>query len=453
MKKPYISKIFFTIGFLILTLPYLFSSTVQGADEVQVEDLLIFVPHSIPKTRYDNPVWVLGVWNFVNITLNSDISNIYFVFYSGSGDTLPDFQDRDETNYYIWGYENGFWNDTFHDNKYIRKNLCKIKNTTYCFNIGIDQGSASGNWTLRIYSGDGKQIYYQNIYVENAVIDLTLKSYPVEIKVEPFKSDHYISEEEFIIENNGNLPLDISIDYGRYNNIFDLGNSNVLGVLTPDSEKKSNLSVYSQSSWQPGELIIDKDIFIIGDGAPYIIPSKKEAVSVLETTVRYGLSTILKIGRFGYEIESLVGDITFEYEKQKNLVFGEESQLFAYVSGNGEINIDIRSENLEIISIFSGSIEVGTHFSINSKNDSEYPILIRLKGVNPNSTGKIYYELETGGVTDTFHTTITVGSIRPSEVINKDFTFIIELLIILCVASVFIYMVVLQLKHKKKNKK
>jgi hypothetical protein len=449
MNKLLKTKLCVSAYILSLILTSIFSQNVCAVDNIEFEDLSIRVPYSEPEIRYGRPVWILGVWNYVNITLNDYSNELSLVFYYG--DTLIDEDDRDETNFYIWEYKDGIWNDALHDSKYIGKDFCNILDNVYSFNIGIDQWSFTGNWTLRIYSEEGKQIHYQEIFVDNAIIDLALKSYPVEIKIEPFTDDHYTSEENFKIENNGNLPLEISISYGKYSDLFKTLNSEVTGVLKPGSDKRSGIQIHSKSSWQPGELIIEGEIFVIGDATPYIIPAKR-VVSLIETTVRYGLQTILHIGRFGYELESLAGDITFQYEKEKDIYYDEIVEIFAYISGNGEINIDIRSENLEIVSIFSGGEEVGTHFSINSKNDTEYPIAISIRGIKPRSTGKIHYDLETGGVHNSFITTVHVGSIRPSKVKTEDATMIIGLAIIICIALVLVYMIYSQIRHKKKNK-
>ena len=157
----------------------------------------------------------------------------------------------------------------------------------------------------------------------------------------------------------------------------------------------------------------------------------------------------LHIGRLNYTLGSLSGNVYLQYEKEKFVYYNEVGKVLAYVSGKGEITVKIRSENLEIISIYNGGLKVDGNFSIISKNGSEYPIAIDFKGIGADTTGKIYYDLETGGVRYSFYTTIKTGSIRPTKLTELDLTIYIEITIIFCILLVLIYMVYTQLKHKK----
>jgi hypothetical protein len=447
MKRLLNIKRYFTIVIFSLILLSSFSQIVSSEDDVEVENILIYVPSSEPKIKYGLPVWIQGLWQYVNITLNDFSNEISLIFHHG--DTPADDEDRDETNFYIWEYSYGNWEDTFHSNNYIKQDLCGYLNNTYSFHIGIDQWTIKGNWTLRFYSEDGQQIHYEEIYVDNAIVDPEVKTTPVEIMVEPFSDDFYISEWNFTVANRGNVPLDVSVGYGRYSDLFQT--LYFEDLFKPGDERYFGIKVHSRSTWPPGVLEINGEAKVIADALPYIIPSKR-VVNIIESTVEIGFTIILKIGRFDLTLQSLGGDIYFQYEKEKDIYYDEIGEIFAYLSGNGKINIDIRSENLEIIGVYSGGAEVGTRFSINPTNDSEYPISISVKGLKPKSTGKIYYDLETGGVHNSFFTTINVRSIRPSDIIGDDTATIIEIAIIVCIALVLVYMIFTQMRHKKKKK-
>ena len=142
------------------------------------------------------------------------------------------------------------------------------------------------------------------------------------------------------------------------------------------------------------------------------------------------------------QFESYRLDITSEQEIE---------DVFTYISGNGDVTVNINSDNLRILNIFSGGVEVEPPFTVRSTNTSEYPIDIRFKGIRANTTGYIYYDLETGGEHNSFRTTIKVGPTRPIDKEDElDVTLIIELVIISCVVIVILYMIFAQMRYRKK---
>lgn len=437
-------KIILLISIYLLAFFPFFSNLVVGAENIEFEELTIIIPQSESKTLYNLNVWIIGVWQYVNISLNDYSDEIALVLYYGT--ILADEDDRDETNHYFWRYKQGNWNDEFHGSKYIKKDFCSYSNYTYSFYIGVDQWSSSGNWTLRIYS-ETKQIHAEEIFVENAVIDPSLIN-RLEIKIKPFTDDFYASEESFTIQNHGNIPLKLSVNYGKYSDLFET--LDFEEILKPSQTKKFRIQIHSQPTWQPGEFTISgEEIYIRADAADFIIPSKR-IVNILESSVELGLPIQLHIGRSNYSLGSLSGNIYLQYEKEKFVYYDEVIEIFAYISGEGKINVDIRSEDLDIISIYSGGVEVGSHFSISSKNGSEYPIFIQFKGINANTTGKIHYDLETGGIHNSFYTTIKIGSIRPTKITGFNLTIYIEICIIFSIMLVLIYMFYNQFKYNKK---
>ena len=438
IKKP----TFLAVVFLMISLSSLFNIVIS-AEKIEFEELTIIGPSSESKTHYELNVWILGVWQYVNITLNEYSNEIALVFYYGT--IIPDEDDRDETNYYFWRFKQGNWNDEFHGSKYIKKDFCSYSNNIYSFYIGTDQWTISGNWTLRIYS-EAQQIHAEEIFVENAVIDPGLIN-RLEINIEPFTDDFYVSEEGFTVQNHGNIPLKLSVNYGKYSDLFETLDFDE--VLKPSETKTFRVQLHSQPSWQPGEVTIPGDeIKILFDATDFLIPSKR-VVNILVSKVESGLPIKLHIGHLNYTLGSLTKDIYLQYEKEKSVYYNEVGEILAYVSGEGEIIVEITSENLEIISIYSGGSEVGSHFSVISKNNSEYSISITFKGLKANTTGKIHYDLETGGVHNSFYTTIKIGSIRPTKVTELDLNIYIEISIIFCIILVLIYMLYIQLKHKK----
>ena len=176
----------------------------------------------------------------------------------------------------------------------------------------------------------------------------------------------------------------------------------------------------------------------------------KRIVNLIQSNISIGLPINLYIGHIDFELESLAGDISFQYQKNIDIFYNEIKDVFAYISGNGEVTINISSKNLDILKMFSGGEDVISPFIIRSTNTSEFPIAVRIKGILPNTTGFLYYELEISGEKQSFTTQINVGPPRPREASFFDSTTIITIVLIICIIIVIIYMMYSQKKHRKK---
>jgi len=438
-KKQCISTIIFFL--LIINLLTLVTA---GQYDVEIIDLSILVPNSEPRFQNEKPIWIRGIWNYVNISTFGETSDISIVFYYGDIPVNPN--NRNETNYYEWEYDHGAWRDVQHITNYLQEDHCHQETKFFSFFIGIDQYANLGDWTLEILSNND-QLITQQIYVENVIASLSLKTIPVSFYVLPFSDDDYMSEEKFTVENAGNVPLILHVDYGGYDNLFSTLDFNEL--LNPGQKARYHILLHSRSSWGPGTLTIKADdISVIGE-VTHIIPPKK-IVSLIKSNISIGLPINIIIGHIGYELEPLVGDITFQYIKNLEIYYNEIREVFAYITGNGEIKVDISSENLIISDIYAGEEEVITPFTIRSTNTSEYPISVRIKGILPNTTGYIHYDLDVGGEIKRYTTQIDIGPPKPLDYDLWNTTQIITVIIIGFMLILIIYMIYAQIKHKKK---
>lgn len=445
MSRMLSKKHYFTIAVIaLLTINFCLIIRSSG-DVTQLTNLSIYVPNSESTTQYGYPVLIRGIWHYVNITLDIEVDKLSIILYYGNSPAV----EKDETNYYKWEYNQGSWNDIQHTSKYMEENYCTHEMELYSFFIGIDQYAETGNWTMELSVNDEKLIS-KKVYVGKAITSLALKSIPVTIMAEPFTEDYYKSEEGFTVENDGNVPLKLLVDYKDYRDILSTINFNE--ILKPGQTAKYSILLNSRSSWEPGELVIKAGDASVKADVLYIIPPKK-AVNLIESNLSLGLPIIIEIGHIGYRLESLGGEITFQYPRSINIYYDEVKEIFVYISGNGDVTININTANLKILNIFSDGVEVEPPFTIRSTNTSEYPIAIRVKGVRVNTTGYIYYDLETSGEHNSFSTTINVGSYRPVEKSEYDITLIIEIIIISCIFIVITYMLYSQIKHKKHKKK
>ncbi len=420
-----------------------FPVSIVSGNNAKVTDLLIHVPNSQQLTQHNRPVWIRGVWHYINITLNNDIDEISIIFYYGNNP--QSFDEKDETNYYKWEHDQKNWEDIQHGSKYIKEEYCYHQSGFFSFYIGIDQYAEVGNWTLEILV-NGKLSSSRQIYVGKAVTAISLKTIPVTIRAEPFEEGYYKSEEKFTVENKGNMPLTLKIDYGKYSDIF--STVNLDGIFKPNQVGKYSILLNSRSTWPPGVLKIESgEISLIGE-ALYIIPPK-EMVNLIESNVASGLPIDLYIGHLGYELESLAGDITFQYIKNLDISHNEVKDIYVYISGNGQVTIDITSKNLVILKILSGGVEVNTPFTFKSTNTSEYPIAVRVRSNRPNSTAYLYYDLESSGEHKKFTTKINVGSPLPKKRYSPDLL-IIQIFTLSCVIILMIYLIYSQIRIRRR---
>jgi hypothetical protein len=394
-----------------------------------------------PETKYGNPVWIRGIWHFVNITLDSEVDKVTIIFYHGN--TSLDSEYRNETNYYEWEYENGNWRDVQHNNSYITSDYCEQNAELYSFYMGLDQYTQVGNWTMEL-SADDQPLQVEQIYVDKAVNSLGLKTTPVNIRAEPFTEDYYVSEEKFTVENDGNVPLKISVNYSSYDDIFSTLDFNEF--LKPGETARFSIQLHSKSTWEPGTITITDGSASVKGDVLYIIPPKK-FISLIESN-SIGLSINIHVGHSDYELEFLPGNIVFQYEQTLDIYFDEVKDIYTYLSGNGNATVRITGENLKILNIFSGGTEVGYNFTVNSINTSEHPIIVRVKGMRANSTAYLRYDLEIDGEHQVFTTTINVGPSKPIDVV--DTTLFIGLGLLLCITFIIVYIIYIQIKHRKK---
>jgi hypothetical protein len=149
LSKKLMVKLAFLI--FVLLMPFSLSSlllcqSISGSDSIGTDF----------STSSDNSYLVAGSFQDFNINLDFTPQKICIIAYYGN--SLPDSQERSESNYYKWEYDRGKWYDTSgHIESYIKPNKCKKVNKTYSFNIGIDNKANPGQWSIKIFV-DNKEI-------------------------------------------------------------------------------------------------------------------------------------------------------------------------------------------------------------------------------------------------------------------------------------------------------
>jgi hypothetical protein len=401
------------------------------------------------RTRFNNPVMVAGIWHYINVSIDAqDFQDLILKFHSGT--SIPNEANRDETNYYEWKYDknNQLWLDMkeYSGYVYINNESSQTIANTYSFCVGINSNAISNlikgeieynNWTLKVYK-DQTLLTSQVILVEEPVTGLA-KSHGDILKfyVEPFTIMTDVADDYFKIENTGNIPLVISVDYAEYSdNIY----VPELNTKIPADQSKSFDGILLQSeSWKPGTL---KKTGLITQGRipeGYIITT---ANIVFETSPGINSPDIeISVGRYDYEIQEWPdNDIVFQYEKELELKEGKVTDIYIYISGNGIVQLNFRTDNISILKVFDESVADTPPLTISSNDDSEHEVKLRVKALKEDITSYIYYDLEIEDNVRTLKTTIQVGPPEKSKG-EEPMNMTQIILIVMIIALVVGYMV------------
>ncbi|UCF12605.1 MAG: hypothetical protein JSW06_11335 [Thermoplasmatales archaeon] len=434
--------------FMISFLP-IYSSVIANND-ITVE---IHMIGELARTRFDNPVTVTGVWHYINVTTDDQFfQELILKFYKGN--SILSIGDRNESNYYEWRYNTNSqeWIDInkYGGYSYINDTNCQKTGNTYSFCIGVKDTFPEitnyyENWTLEIYE-DVNQRYSENVVLEKPMVGLARSHADViKFNVNPFTIRSIEGNDYFIIENVGNIPLSITIDYGTFNDYIEVTNfGNTLSPYT-----SSNLDITLQSgSWKPGILKITGNV-------RGFIPSSliiTTSVITFQTSIEINAAELeISIGHSNYIIQEIPGShIVFQYEKNLEMNEGQIRDTIVYISGDGEVKLDIWSDekNITILEI-SSKDQTGTPLTITSTNTSEYAVTIRVEALRENKVGVINYKLEENEKIQTFSTQITIG--QPLQEKTEDTNMsITSIIVALCIIFVIGYIISAQIRKKRR---
>ena len=437
------------IVFIIGVLP--FFSSISADDTVSME---IHIIGEKTQTRFGETVIVAGIWHHINLTLeNQNFQKLSLKFFNGN--SIPTEGKRDATNYYEWKYDENIealWKDEmeYEGRSYLNIENCRKNKDIYSFCIGIKDTFPEityyhENWTLEVYKEEDK-LFSKSVVVEKPTVGLA-KSHAdlIKFNVVPFTNAVVVGDDSFKIENTGNIPLNISINYEADDDIIEVAGSNM--ILSPYSISSHNVTLHSKS-WKPGIIEIEGSISGKIPG-PYIITT---ANFTLTSAPGMGSANLkIFVGQSNYEIYEMSEDIVFQYEKNLEMSEGEIIDIAVYISGKGVATLDIRSDekNITILKISSENQE-GTPQTVISSNSSEYLITVKIEAIRENKIGYLYYELETGEENQTFITQINVGPPSSGEKASPNTVPIMTIIVIVCIFLVIGYMVSTYMKHRRR---
>ena len=447
-----------SIVIISIILILVFSPSVLVVDANENVVVKIIIPGEQPVTRFDSPVVVAGIWHQFDITFENSnyfIANIKLY----KGNVMPVSQ-RDDTNFYEFSYNDNTktWTDLkkYDGYSYINEDECDKNGNSIVFCIGIkdtfpDDIFYYENWTLEIYK-DSSKIFTNNIVIEkpkpglSRTHDDTINFYLTPFKSEVIsKNPENLNDEYFIIENVGNIPLIIYLDYGAYNS----------SVVPPVSSRRLSpkntinyyLTVHGQS-WKPGILRIPGTVIgsvpsdlIITTSAYILAPSIETTAAILK----------INVGHSDYIIGEIPdSSIVFQYQDKIEMNEGQTKDLVVYVSGEGYVKLDIQADgtNIKILKITSKD-QTGSPLLINSKNTSEYAVTLRIHALRENKVGVITYDLEVDGKINTYSTKVSIGPPIGGKVEELNIP-VSTIFVVICIIIVIIYMALAQIRHKRR---
>ena len=452
MKYKYYLQIIIIISIVLSILPI--SISVKADENVEIS---LHIPGEKEQIYDGKLVLISGVWHYLNLTIANNPEEIKMVLYKGN--TTP--TDKNFENYYEWKYVKSNpvqWEDLikYNNYSYINSTKCKKTNNQYSFYLGISNTLPNipyyrENWTVEIYYNEEKA-YIENIFVEVPTSGLANShGGTIIFSIDPFTEMDSQGSDYFVLKNTGNVPLSISINYPKFSEFMEF--TKYFEKISVSEKADYHLQVHSKS-WQPQRMSDEGSGY--GRIPNYLIIDDFKAMVILQTELGITIPVLyVYVGHSQYElVEIKDAGISFQYQRNIAMHEGEIENLQVFISGNGEAILDIWSDekNVSIKKISTKKGQVNSPLTITSTDTEEYTITVTVEAIRENHIGKIFYNLDTGGNSQTFTTTIEIGPPIPinEQLVNYS-TSSMMFVVIGVIIVVIIYIVVSQIKYKRRK--
>lgn len=446
-KQGWKQRIFFL---MIITSFCMVIFTSSAADEMT---LSIGMLQGEQQERFNTPVFVAGIWHYVNITLTQPVDEVSLRFYKGD---TPLNENKNETNYYDWRYDRNnapFWDDiSGYSIKYIKQDFCMNRNASYSFCIGIKDMLPNivdyyENWTIEVLR-DGTTIYSTGIVVEKAKTGISVsKPSSILFRVDPFTIMDAQGDTFFKIGNVGNIPFQVDFDQEKYS---DVEITDIDKQFLPDETITHYVVVHSKS-WPPGFKKLN--IELIGSYPQSYFVDTNATVTLYTSFVIDVPQLVIYVGHSNYQIEEIGGtDIIFQYLDKLSMYEGEIRDITAYVSGNGAVIVEIWADekNISALQFYDGTIEARSPLSFVSTNSSERNLVVTVKALSEGKTGVLTYRVTSNDISKIYTTKISIGPPDSPQQASDDPATFMQIVVIVVVLLVVIYMIVTYIKNRKR---
>lgn len=429
-----------------------FSIILPSASATDVVSLSIRMFNGESQTRFNKPVFVAGVWHYVNITLDQSIDELSVRFYKGM--SLPT-GSKNETNYYEWTYEKNaavVWDDASgYDSEYIKQDLCTNINVMYSFCVGTNDVLPNivgyyENWTVEVLAG-GTIIHSEGIILEKPKTGVSLsKPASIIFYVDPFTVMDAPGDNFFKIGNIGNIPLNVSIDYERYT---DIDISGINKQFQPGEVITHYATVHSRS-WPPG--IKRMNVQLNGSYPQTYFVDTDATVTLYTSFIIDVPELVIYVGHSNYRIDEIQGtQITFQFIERLTMYEGEVRDVTAYVCGNGAVTVEVWADekNVSALKLYDGTTETHSPISFTSTNTSERAIIVTVEALSEGKTGVLSYRVTSNGVTKLYTTQITIEPPASNDNgASSNPGLIMQIIVLIAVLLVVLYMIVSYLKNR-----
>lgn len=387
-------------------------------------------------------VFVAGVWNWINITLEERAERIGLELYRG--DTKPSI--RGEQNYYAWEYD-GEWKTLtpYNGRDYLDEKNCTADGRNFSFRVTVEDFLSSlnlsyENWTLSI-SYDGGETTLP-IRMEQPITGLGVSGADFNLKVEPFQATVIYGDHTFQTINKGNLPILINISYDRYQDR--ITTSNTGKIIYPGESLEHSIEIRAPS-WRPG--IVEIMGSIEGTVPDFLIPVFNETQPTIRLQPIPVTPSFIRIyvGHAGCVIREME-NITFQHPESIEIFLNETKVISSYLCGEGNLTVSLEARNLSLIHVWVDDNEIDNpeNITIISSPDRETEIKVEIKPIQNHTEGYLAYTIRYGEETHRYVTKVIIkewkGNVQETAQEGKQENIFPKILLIIAILIFILYL-------------
>ena len=380
-------------------------------------DVTISILKNKELEKFGRKVFVTGVWNWINISFDKNISKVNITLYKGEHPPLT----KNEEDFYAWSYD-GNWRaiTTYNGNDYIDEEKCKKIGNEICFRVSTENIVEDDfeNWTLSVeYDNDKTTI---PVILEKPLRSLAVTG-GITVNVEPFQTVTAYGDHYFTTINRGNLPMIINVSYNRLNDRITTSNTDV--ILCPGDSLRHSIEIKTQA-WRPGIITIGGTVR--GVVPDYIIPTFVTSQPTIQLNTAFMLSpgsliTII-VGHSNYELEEIEeGNITFQYRNEIEIYRDEEKNVTSFLCGEGNVTLSIEVKNISILGVWLDGDKISNYENITIQLNplQENRIDVKIKALPDVDIGKIIYKLTTKNKEYSYKTVVKIKELEKNQVTEE----------------------------------
>lgn len=380
-------------------------------------DVTISILKNKELEKFGRKVFVTGVWNWINISFDKNISKVNITLYKGDNPPLT----KNEENFYAWSYD-GNWRaiTTYNGNDYIDEEKCKKIGNEICFRVSTENIVEDDfeNWTLSVeYDNDKTTI---PVILEKPLRSLAVTG-GITVNVEPFQTVTAYGDHYFTTINRGNLPMIINVSYNRLNDRITTSNTDV--ILCPGDSLRHSIEIKTQA-WRPGIITIGGTVR--GVVPDYIIPTFVTSQPTIQLNTAFMLSPgsliAIIVGHSNYELEEIEeGNITFQYRNEIEIYRDEEKNVTSFLCGEGNVTLSIEVKNISILGVWLDGDKISNYENITIQLNplQENRIDVKIKALPDVDIGKIIYKLTTKNKEYSYKTVVKIKELEKNQVTEE----------------------------------